>query len=217
LVLLIIESTTIGVLYWRLTPTSTPSTANQLYPAAPETFTVPFYKFNSPISNDTEYSLTEAYNNSWTVTLQNQLTFSGSTQTSEAEVAFAPEYPAENQSIPTIIVQMRADGLVRVEYFAQSWPKSFGLVLYNSTSPTWVGGQNITLRFISFGPPSPVNPQLAPRPNGNLTITIGQTRVLADFPIAWANISSFYVYGLPNSTFTTGQVLITAYRLMPSL
>ena len=193
-----------------------PGASNQLYPAPPEAFTVPFYKFNSPILNETEYPLSVAYNNSWTVTIQSQLTFSGDTRTSEAEVTFAPEYPIENQSIPTIIVQMRADGLVRVEYFAQSWPKTFGMVLYNSTYPTWLGDQNITLRFISFGPPSQVNPQLAPRPNGNLTITIGRTTVLADFPIAWANISSFYVYGLPNSTFTTGQVSITAYRLIPN-
>jgi hypothetical protein len=103
---------------------------------------------------------------------------------------------------------MRGDGLLRIEYFAQNWNNSYGLVLCNSTSPTWVGGQNVTLRFLSFGPPAAVNPQLAPRPNGNITILVGDTVVLADYPIAWASLSSLYIYGLHGSAFTGGTVSI---------
>ncbi len=131
-------------------------------------------------------------------------------------MAFAPAYPTEAGSIPTLIVQERGDGLLRIEYFAQSWANTYGLVLYNSTAPNWTGGANVALRFNAFGPPSEVNPQLAPRPNGNMTITVGGARVLTDFPIAWANLSDLYVYGIRGSSFTAGMVLISIYELSPS-
>jgi len=72
--------------------------------------------------------------------------------------------------------------------------------------------QNITLKFSSYGPPVPVNPQIAPYPNGNLTILVGNTVVLSNYPIAWANLSSFYIYGLKGSSFTAATVYIMIYR-----
>ena len=176
-------------------------------------FVVPFYMFNTPISNDTEYNMTEAYTGSWKIIIRNQLTLSTTNQTTEAQIAISPEYESENLSIPTIIVQERADGRLRIEYYAQDWPKTYGFVLYNSTSPSWLNAQNVTLSFVSYGPPSVVNPQLAPFPNGNLTITVGQTVVLSNYPIAWANLSSFYVYGLAGSQFTDGTISIEVYAL----
>jgi len=138
----------------------------------PQSLSFPFTIFNQPISNNTEKELDLTYSRSWEVSLQSSLVTSSNRVESEAEIAFAPSYPTESGSIPTIIVQERGDGLLRIEYFAQSWPNTYGLVLYNSTTPSWTGGANVVLRFKEFGPPSAVNPQLAPRPNGNITITV---------------------------------------------
>lgn len=183
---------------------------------AKKSMAIPFQLFNQPISNDTEYSLEQSIKGSWAITIQSQLTSSSENpKGSEAQIAIAPEYPSENLSIPTIIVQERGDGLLRIEYFTQNWPNTYGLVLYNSTSPSWVGGQNVTLKFVSYGPPVPVNPEIAPHPNGNLTILVGNTMVLSNYPIAWANLSSLYIYGLKGSSFTAGAVYITIYQVEP--
>jgi hypothetical protein len=125
-----------------------------------------------------------------------------------AEVALAPESTSESHSIPTIIIQERVDGLLRVEYFAQNWPNTYGLLLYNSSSPGWKGGKTVTLLFHSQGPPTQVDPQLAPRPNGSLDILVGSTTVVPSYPIAWANLSDLYLYGYPGSSFTSGAVQI---------
>src|SRR5712692_8732657 len=134
-----------------------------------------------PVSNNTEQQLNPTYGRSWEINIQSSLVTPSKGRDTEAEMAFAPSYPSESGSIPTIIVQERGDGLLRIEYFAQSWANTYGLVLYNSTSPNWMGGENLALRFEAFGPPSEVNPQLAPRPNGNMTITVGSLTVLATF------------------------------------
>jgi hypothetical protein len=128
-------------------------------------------------------------------------------------MAFAPAYPVEYKSIPTVIVQERADGLLRVEYFAQNWPNTNGLLLYNSTAPSWMGGKDVSILFHSSGPSSEVNPQLAPRPNGDLDITIGGSVVLSNYPIAWANLSEVYLFGYPGSSFVSGSVQIAFYEL----
>ncbi|MDV3278139.1 MAG: hypothetical protein LYZ69_06705 [Nitrososphaerales archaeon] len=183
---------------------------------SPETHSFQFGLFNQPISNDTEQELKSSLNGSWLVTVQNTLLASSPSRSMEAQIAFAPPYPSENLSIPTIIVQERADGLLRVEYYAQSWPNSFGLVLYNSTSQSWSGGTNVTLRFVSFGQPSAINPSIAPRPNGNLTITVGGTTVVSDYPIAWASLADFYLYGLPGSSYLGGNLTLTVQSLTRS-
>ena len=110
---------------------------------------------------------------------------------------------------------MRGDNLLRIEYYAQDWENSYGFVLYNSTSPGWMNEENITLTFVSFGPPVPVNPQIAPRPNGNLTIAIGNSVVVSNYMISWANLASFYVYGLLGSEFTAGTITLTTTELEP--
>ncbi len=71
------------------------------------------------------------------------------------------------------------------------------------------------MKFVSFGPAVPVNPQLAPRPNGNLTLMIGNKVYLDNYPIAWANLSSLYAYGLQGSTFQSGLVQVTLYDIKP--
>lgn len=210
---IVLETLTIGFLL--VQPNNPVSRTLEYQPVHLQTFSMPFFLFNTPISNDTEYNLTQTYTGSWMIVIQSQLTSTNHNASTEAQIAIAPEYPSENLSIPTIIVQERADGLLRIEYYAQDWPKTYGLVLYNSTSPTWLNMQNVTLTFISYGPPSPVNPQLAPRPNGNLTITVGQMVVLSDYPIAWANLSGLYVYGLSSSSFTDGIVYVDVFRLQP--
>ena len=179
-------------------------------------FRVPYDQFNQPISNDTEYQLSASINGSWRITIQSTVEPPlMNSRKSEAQIAIAPEYPTENLSIPTIIVQMRGDDLLRIEYYAQDWENSYGFVLYNSTSPGWMNQQNITLTFVSFAPPVPVNPQIAPRPNGNLTIAIGSTVVISNYMISWANLASYYVYGLLGSEFTAGMVTITTTELEP--
>jgi hypothetical protein len=182
----------------------------------PQSLSFPFTAFNQPISNNTEEELSPPFSRSWEINIQSSLVTSGNPSITEAEMAFAPAYPTEAGSIPTLIVQERGDGLLRIEYFAQSWANTYGLVLYNSTAPNWTGGANVALRFNAFGPPSEVNPQLAPRPNGNMTITVGGAGVLTDFPIAWANLSDLYVYGIRGSSFTAGMILISIYELSPS-
>jgi len=175
----------------------------------------PFYLFNQPISNDTNYSLNSTYDGSWVMTIQSQLAVSPTNlKGSEAQIAIAPEYPSENLSIPTIIVQERGDGLLRIEYYAQNWNNTYGLILYNSTSPSWMN-ENLTIEYIRFGPPSPVNPQIAPRPSGNLTILVGSTVVLSDYPVPWANLAMLYIYGLHGSSFTGGQITLTVNKISP--
>jgi hypothetical protein len=169
--------------------------------------------FNKPVSNDTEHELDPALPGSWEIDINSSLVPSSTTGVTEAEMAFAPSYPTEYKSIPTIIVQERADGVVRVEYFAQNWPNTSGLLLYNSSTPGWKGGNSISIMFQSIGPPSEVNPQLAPRPNGNVDITIGGTIVLSNYPIAWANLSDLYLFGYPGSSFTGGSVQISFYEV----
>src|SRR2546425_1327515 len=182
----------------------------------PQSVSFPFTIFNQPISNNTEQELNPAYSRSWEVNIQSSLVASSNKIGTEAEMAFAPSYVTESGSIPTIIVQERGDGLLRIEYFAQSWANTYGLVLYNSTAPNWIGGVDVALRFDAFGPPSEVNPQLAPRPNGNMTISFGGVTVLTDYPIAWANLSDVYVYGIRGSSFTAGSIQISIYQLSPN-
>jgi hypothetical protein len=173
----------------------------------------PFSVFNQPISNDTEHALNPTLQRSWEVDIQSSLVPSSQSDITEAEIAFAPAYPTEYRSIPTIIVQERADGLLRVEYFAQNWPNTSGLLLYNNSAPGWTGGKDVSILFRSSGSPSQVNPQLAPRPNGNVDITVGSVTVLLSYPIAWANLSKLYMFGYPGSSFTSGSVQISFYEL----
>src|SRR5260370_35450081 len=182
----------------------------------PQSVSFPFTLFNQPVSNNTEQELNPTYIRSWEINIQSSLVTPSNGSDTEAEMAFAPSYPSESGSIPTIIVQERGDGLLRIEYFSQSWANNYGVVLYHSTSPNWIGGENLALRFEAFGPPSEVNPQLAPRPNGNMTITVGSLTVLATFPIAWANLSDLYVYGIRGSSFTAGTIQISIYQLSPN-
>ncbi len=172
-----------------------------------------FAVFNQPISNDTEQTLDHTFSGSWEVDVHSSLVPSSQSGLTEAEMAFAPASNSENNAIPAIIVQERADGLVRVEYFAQNWPNTYGLLLYNSSTPGWTGGRNVTLLFQSSGPPSEVNPQLAPRPNGYLEILVGGIPVLSDYLIAWANLSESYLYGYPGSSFKGGSVEISFYEV----
>ena len=194
-------------------PNPTPPSQQQVQ-VLKKSFALQSNLFNQPISNDSEYKLDDELNGSWIISIRSQLVPSpNQLRGSEAQIAIAPEYPTENLSIPTIIVQERGDGLLRIEYFAQNWNNSYGLVLYNSTSPTWTGGDNVTLNFLSFAPPAQVNPQIAPYPNGNLTITVGNTVVLSNYPIAWAGLADFYIYGLRGSSFTGGALTMTVYEV----
>ncbi len=182
----------------------------------PQTLTFGYTVFNQPIANDTDSPLGRQYSGSWQLNIRNSLAYSSASVFTQAQVALAPVYPNESLSIPAIIVQERSDGLIRVEYFAQNWPHTYGLLLYNSTSPGWEADRNVTLRFVSFGPPSEVNPEIAPRPNGNLTIMIGSQVVVADYMIAWAPLGELYLYGLQGSSFTGGSLSVTVQELSGS-
>lgn len=173
----------------------------------------PFTVFDRPVTNNTEHDLDPMFPRSWAVDIKSSLMSSSNDRGTEAEIALAPAATSESHSIPTIIVQERADGLLRVEYFEQSWPNTYGLVLYNSSSPGWTRGVNLTIVFRSFGPPSPVDPQVAPRANGNLDVLIGGSSVLSSYPIAWANLSEVYLYGYPGSSFSSGSMLISFYEV----
>ena len=209
---LVLESTLFATIY--LSRTAHVASPPQNVQILKKSFESRFNLFNQPISNDTEYTLDQGLEGSWEVTIQSDLVPSpDNLRGTEAQIAFAPAYVSENRSIPTIIVQERGDGLLRIEYFAQDWNNTYGLVLYNSTSPTWTDGQNITLTFLSYGPPAQVNPQIAPYPNGNLTIFVGSNVVVSDYPIAWANLSDFYIYGLNGSSFVGGVLTVTVYEV----
>ncbi len=206
---IMVESTMLALPYLSHFP-SFEATSRRAYSQA---VSFPFSVFNQPISNDTEHELNPALPRSWEIDINSSLVPSSMAGMTEAEMAFAPAYPIEYKSIPTIIVQERGDGLVRVEYFAQNWPNTSGLLLYNSNTPGWTGGNNINILFQSSGPPSEVNPQLAPRPNGSVNIMIGGMTVLSNYPIAWANLSDLYLFGYPGSSFTSGGVQISFYEL----
>jgi hypothetical protein len=200
-VLVILESATIAYPYL----SGSKSTTTTLLAGPAQSYSYPYSTFNQPISNDTDAKLQPNYNGSWSVDVRSSFIGSAS---SEAQLAIAPNFRTENLSIPTIIIQEKMDGQLRIEYYAQNWNNTFGLILYNSSSPSWMG-QNVSLKFVVFGPPSQVNPQIAPRPNGNLTITVGTTVVLSDYPIAWASLAHIYLYGLRGSAFTTGSMAVT--------
>jgi len=206
---IMIESTVLALPYLSHLP-SFRAASTQAYS---QSVSFQFSVFNQPISNDTEHELNPALPGSWEIDIQSSLVPSSKTGVTEAEMAFAPAYPLEYKSIPTIIVQERADGLLRVEYFAQNWPNTSGLLLYNSSTPGWTGGNNISILFHSSGPPSEVNPQLAPRPNGSVEISVGGMTVLSNYPIAWANLSDLYLFGYPGSSFTCGTIQISFYEL----
>lgn len=209
---LILESTLLASIY--VNRTNHVASSPQNVQILKKSFEAGYNLFNQPISNDTEYTLDQGLEGSWEITLQSHLVPSpNNLRGTEAQIAIAPEYASENRSIPTIIVQERGDGLLRIEYFAQNWNNSYGLVLYNSTSPTWTDGQNITLIFLSYGPPAQVNPQIAPYPNGNLTVAVGSEIVVSNYPIAWANLSDFYIYGLKGSSFVNGVLTVTVYEV----
>ena len=213
-IVVLVETSVIA--YWYISHGGAPNGVTQYVSTSHTIAVFPFYLFNQPISNDTNYSLNSTYDGSWIMTIQSQLAVSPTNlKGSEAQIAIAPEYPSENLSIPTIIVQERGDGLMRIEYYAQNWNNTYGLILYNSTSPSWMN-ENVTIKFIRFGPPAPVNPQIAPRPNGNLTIVVGSTVVLSDYPVAWVNLSMLYIYGLHGSLFTAGGITITIDRISPN-
>lgn len=212
LVIVIVESTVIAIPY--LANLNRSVAYRTTYPrAGSQSVSFPFSVFNRPVTNNTEHEFDPAYTGSWQIDIDSSLVPSSIQSLTEAEMAFAPSGPSESHSIPTIIVQERADGLLRVEYFEQSWPNSYGLVLYNSSSPGWTRGTNVTILFKIFGPPSPVDPQLAPRSNGNVTLLVGGSTLLLDYPIAWANLSDLYVYGYPNSSFTSGSIQISIYQV----
>ncbi len=183
---------------------------------SPETHILGYSAFNQPISNDTDLRLGQSYAGSWEFTVSNTLVPGSPSSRSEAQVALAPAYSSENLSIPTLIVQERADGLLRIEYFAQNWPNTYGLVLYNSTEPSWRGGLSVTLRFVQFGSPSEINPAIAPRPNGNLSISVGGEKVVTDFMIAWASLGELYVYGTAGSSFVGGAASVSVQGLSGS-
>jgi hypothetical protein len=207
--IIILESTALAIPYL-----ASPHPYSTAYPRSySQSVSFSYPVFNQPISNDTEYAVNPMFGGSWEVDVHSSLASLSQGRTTEAQVALAPAYANENRSIPTIIIQERADGLLRVEYYAQNWPNTYGLLLYNSSAPGWVGGKNVTLLFRSFGPPSAVNPQLAPRPNGNLDILVGGVTVLAEYPIAWANLSELYLYGYPGSSFTGGSIQISFYQI----
>lgn len=211
IIALVVESVTIAVLSTQ--PRSSIKNESNYHNVLQDRIMIPHEKFNQPISNDTEYSLNQELNGSWIISIQSDVVASVDNKIgSEAQIAIAPQYPSENLSIPTIIVQERGDGLLRVEYYAQNWNNTYGLVLYNATSPSWMDG-NVTLKFTNYGPPSKVNPQVAPYPNGNLTIIVGDTTVLSNYPIAWANLTDFYVYGLKGSSFTSGFLYLSVYEV----
>lgn len=192
--------------------------SSHLLPTAPlkskaQPVSFPFNVFNQPITNNTDHDLNPTYIGSWEIDIDSSLVPLDRSSVTEAEMAFAPASYSESTAIPTIIVQERADGLLRIEYFEQSWPHTYGLVLYNSTILGWTPGISVTLLFKSFGSPSPVNPQLAPRANGNVDVLVGGITVLSEYPIAWANLSELYVYGTPGSSFTAGTVQIGFYQI----
>jgi hypothetical protein len=206
---IMVESTLLALPYLSHFPSYRAATARTYS----QSVSFPFSVFNQPISNDTEHALNPALPLSWEIDIQSSLVPSSKSGVTEAEMAFAPAYPVEYKSIPTIIVQERADGVLRVEYFAQNWPNTSGLLLYDSNTPGWEGGNSISILFQSSGPPSEVNPQLAPRPNGSVDITVGGMTVLSSYPIAWANLSELYLFGYPGSSFTRGMVQLSFYEL----
>lgn len=208
-VVIMVESTMLALPYLSHFPSFRAASTR----AYSQSVSFPFSVFNQPISNDTEHELNPALPGSWEVDIQSSLIPSSKTGVTEAEMALAPAYPVEYKSIPTIIVQERADGLVRVEYFAQNWPNTSGLLLYNSSIPGWTGGNSINILFQSSGPPSEVNPQLAPRSNGSVDVSVGGMTVLSNYPIAWANLSNLYLFGYPGSSFTNGTIQISFYEL----
>src|SRR5215467_2666712 len=103
---IIVESTLLALPYL-----TTSQVSRAAYPRGfSQSASFPFTVFNQPISNNTDHDLNPSLGGSWEVDIQNTLNPSTLGRTTEAEMAFAPNGISESHSIPTIIVQERADG-----------------------------------------------------------------------------------------------------------
>lgn len=207
ILVIIVESAYIAM--FTVLPRATPAYSRVTFGSS-QILVANYSLFDTAIANDTQLNFTQSLKGSWKLSVYNDLQFSKTNETqTEAQVAIAPIGPTEALSIPTLIIQERADGLLRIEYFAQNWPNTYGLVLYNSSRSDLFGtNSNISLLFIKNGPASPINPELAPRSNGNLSIFAGTTMLVANYPIAWASLDSAYFYGLRGSHFTSGNLTV---------
>ncbi|MHB8567365.1 MAG: hypothetical protein ACYC7D_01190 [Nitrososphaerales archaeon] len=214
LLVMILEAGIIGYLLFR--PGLTTSDVTMTFGSS-EHFAASYSQFNAVIANDTEVNFTQSYRGSWILSVNDNMQFSTINESdTEAQVAIAPIGSTEALSIPTLIIQERADGLLRIEYYAQNWPNTYGLVLYNATRSDLFGpSSNISLEFVSNGPPSQVNPGIAPRSNGNLTVLSGSTVLVSNYPVAWASLDSAYFYGLHDSSFTSGELTLTIRSIQP--
>jgi hypothetical protein len=216
IVVIILESALVGYLAVpRLNGSHSTSTSTTLPFSNKEGFSANYSLFDAVIANDTEVNVTQSYESSWILSVNNNLLFATTNETqTEAQIAIGPIGPTEALSIPTLIIQERADGLLRVEYYAQNWPNTYGLILYNATRNDLFGlTSNISLEFIATGPPGAINPQIAPRANGNLTIFSGDTVLVSDYPISWAKLDSLYFYGLKGTDFTSGDVTVSISQI----
>jgi hypothetical protein len=215
IVVIILESTLIGYLVLPRLNNSQPPSATAITFSNEERFVANYSLFDAVIANDTEFNTTQSYGSSWILSVTDNLQFGKTNETqTEAQIAIAPIGPTEALSIPTLIIQERADGLLRIEYYAQNWPNTYGLVLYNATRNDLFGqSSNISLEFIATGPAAPINPEIAPRSNGNLSIFSGDSLLVSNYSIAWAKLDSLYFYGLKGTNFTSGQISVSVAQI----
>ncbi len=160
--------------------------------------------------------LDPAANASFRVTLTSTLVANGSVPSDRAEVevglAPVPAGPDETNITPLFIVQESAAGLLRIEYIPFPMNDTYGFEVYDGTpvspGPSDFVGHVLTLAYTETAPPVPAYAETGHygRTTGNLTVLWDGTVLVPPYPVAWASLGAFYIYGLTTGAFLSGTV-----------
>ena len=190
---------------------------------ADQTLVLPETAFNITDHNLTYatnmLTLTEPWNGSFRATFVNSLVAADSANRSaqEAQVAFGPgpAGPEEANITPIFILQESSAGLLRLEYIPFAMTETYGFIVYEGSilpagaSP--FSGHTLVLTYLASAPGIAPYPRTVPYgySTGNVSLSWDGRVLVPQYPIAWANLSAFYGYGLKTDTFASGSLSVT--------
>ncbi len=187
-------------------------------------------------ANTTDHNLTFATNMvqlepsataSFAVTLTSTLVANASVPADRAEVEVGlgpvPAGPEETNITPLLIVQESAAGLLRIEYIPFAMNDTFGFEVFDGTpvspGPSDFVGHTLALEYTETAPPVPAYAVTGyyGHITGNLTVLWDGTVLVPPYPVAWASLGAFYIYGLTTDAFVSGAVYANVTALAADL
>jgi len=180
--------------------------------------------------NITDHNLTFATNEvaleapivgSWEMSISDTLAGNATRPTAqvESEISFGPGPVPENGDETTItpifIVQEAATGLLRIEYVPFPMNDTYGFIVYQgypvAAGPGSFDGHTLSMTFDASALPIAPYPVSVPygQANGNVSVALDGTTLVAKFPVDWSSFTAFYAYGLTTGGFVAGAM--TAY------